>query len=59
MKACKKTCSKRMKGGMNSSKNLEGMSLKGGMNSPTNMEGLESKVGGRRTRRRRRSHRKH
>ncbi len=42
MKTCKKTCSKKMRGGMNA---------------PAKIQGLETKVGGRKTRRK--SHRKH
>jgi hypothetical protein len=45
MKSCKKSCRR-------------GKKMRGGMNAPTKMEGLESKVGGRRTRRRK-SHRRH
>jgi len=46
VKSCKKSCSK-------------GRKMKGGMNAPAKVEGLEMKVGGRKTRRRRRSSRKH
>lgn len=49
-KACMKSCKKRCRSGKR---------MKGGMNAPSStMEALESKVGGRRTRRRK-SHRRH